>query len=580
MAAIQPPSLLPTEPHFLHVDTLAEPPIDLSVFSHYLPNSIVRHRLMQSWTMRKFEHLENQITSTSSILLQISCSKDEAELFKPLLLLSKKVRNIFIERNSLTIHLNQRPDEEHPPAAPNEYKKNKYHKTPVCSYSIYFPPLDTAGYAIAFQNALQQISEAIEERTSHFNLYLHGIDCLFISYLLQHLCSFCLEHIKLRPNYALQIQIKKMAFEERQKALLQLKTLFAVQDVSEELPTEIKTVHFADGETTPRSKEEKQNSPKTAFVSASAALALFCLPLDTLLENETLENKIHCLASTYLAYRLQDLPLHKKPKKEKWDILWLETQKYLPNVVFSIDKKTQIEIQKLTLLKHILEQKIFLPTVDIRPAWLIDLFQVNRALFPSDSSVPLVSIWIDDLPLQIDAAESLQEDVSLIYYRSLFRALANSQGFFDTDYRSLAYTLRYIREDEIPDIKTPNPKFLLLMLQASSFSFFSHANSSILDITRALHKNYKIKYMQPQKNPTCEFFTPAPGNFTIIRTALYLILQKEKEKGEFVVKWKVSFSNGQWSFSIQIPSIYLNGSNSPKEQEEIYEGFDLGKTDE
>ncbi len=559
--------------HFSQSDTLAEPPIDLTSFSPFLPSAITRHRLMQGWTMRKFEHLQNQIEETNSILLQISCTKEEAELFKPLLSLSRKVKKIFTDQHVLTLHLHQRPSEEKVVLPPLEKEENQHHKKFISSHSVHFPTPDTTKYVSSFQNILQQLYHAVEERRTHLNLYLHGIDCLFFSYLLQELYPYCLDNIKLRPNYALQLQIKKLNYEERQEALSLLKTSFAAHDTSKEELNEIKTVHFTKDKSSPRALDEQQNSPKTAFFSVSAALALFCVPLHELSEGEILENKIYSLASAFLAHRLQHLPAQKKPKKEKWDILWQEMTQYLTCIPSIEDKKMRKEIQKLTLLKRALEQNIFSPIGEIHPVQQTDLFQVKRSLFPSENLTPLISIWIDNLPLQIDAAANLQEDASLIFFRSLLRSLARSQGFYNTNDEALALTLRNIQENEIPNIKHPDPKFLLLMLQAGSFSFFSHAHHTILHITKSLSKKYKIKYMKPQRNPTCEFFSPAQGDFTTIQTVLYNVLQNENEKGEFVVKWKVSFSNKQWSYSIQIPSITLNGACTPKEQLEIYEGF-------
>lgn len=113
------------------------------------------------------------------------------------------------------------------------------------------------------------------------------------------------------------------------------------------------------------------------------------------------------------------------------------------------------------------------------------------------------------------------------------------------------------------------------ILKSGSFSSFACADKIVRNVTTKLSESYQIKYQQPQENATCEIFISTNGDFVTIRTAIYLIKKDDIIKGDFVVKWRVFFTDNKYTMSLSIPAISLNSTCSFKEQKLIYAGFTL-----
>jgi hypothetical protein len=111
------------------------------------------------------------------------------------------------------------------------------------------------------------------------------------------------------------------------------------------------------------------------------------------------------------------------------------------------------------------------------------------------------------------------------------------------------------------------------ILKASSFSCFAYCDNIIR--TTKLPLPYKIKYEQPQSNPTIELFVSQTGTFVTIRTAIYLIKYEDTIKGDFVVKWTVYFDGETYQTSTQIVSINLNHNCTLKDHKVIYLGLKI-----
>ncbi len=569
-AEISSPSLEKTFPGILNLKHPVNHLIDLTYFFYCIHSSASEHRLMQGYSLKKWKHIQHQIHFTSSDYLYIQCTEEERPFFKSLLEQSSKIKQILDEEKILTVQINHASKHQPISLSPGYDEENKIHKESILSHSLDFLPPDTTRYPPAFKRTLEQIYQTIKAGNPDLFVYLYGVDCLFFAYILRKSYRFCIQAVFLHSDYALHLYIKRS--EDR---------CFLLKSLKEKMQE--KQFSIKDEEEEPNAlylkKEKLVEKPafsQNVFFSPCKALKYFGLPLTEI------SNQTYCLVSTYLAYCLHQIGDKNPPRKDKWKELWLQVDEFLPACPFHQNKKAKEEIQHLAFLKSSLEEKKFSAAKQASPGKLknTDLCEVMLSYFRDGSTEPLNAIWINQRLLQVDAPEKLNSDLPLTYYISLIRSLAHSQNFLDFDYISFAHTLKKFKQGESIDRENPAIDILLLMLQAGSFPFFLHAHITITQkIAIRLQKNYCIKYMKPQRNATCEFFVSSPGNFTMIRTGIYIIqkkLSKEESelKGECVMKWTVSFYKGQWSFSIQFPAVRPNENCSPEEQKEIYKGFE------
>lgn len=202
----------------------------------------------------------------------------------------------------------------------------------------------------------------------------------------------------------------------------------------------------------------------------------------------------------------------------------------------------------------------------------IEMEQVNRSYFPSDSPTPLVSIWVNGRLFEIDLTEMPSESRSAAYYQKLIETLCFLSTGLHIDGSALAEDLAKNREFRLPPSEN-----LALLLRAASFSSWAYLDIPLRQKIAAplLASGYTVKFQQPQENPTCEFFVSRNEDFTTIRTGVYEICKDGIKKGEFVAKWIVSLRDGILSSEAMIPMIDITDADSVEEQELIYRGFDI-----
>lgn len=200
----------------------------------------------------------------------------------------------------------------------------------------------------------------------------------------------------------------------------------------------------------------------------------------------------------------------------------------------------------------------------------IPMEQVNRSYFPSASPLPLVSIRINGSPFEIDLTEVPREARPAIYYQRLIETLCFLSKDQHIDGSSLAEDLIKNREFRLPPSEN-----LALMLRAASFSSWAYLDMPLRQKIAAplAAAGYTIKFVQPQENPTCEFFVSRNEDFTTIRTGVYEISKDGTKKGEFVAKWIVSLRDRRLLSDAKISMIDITGADSVEEQELIYRSF-------
>ena len=239
------------------------------------------------------------------------------------------------------------------------------------------------------------------------------------------------------------------------------------------------------------------------------------------------------------------------------------------NQYVGIDRE---KIQRLAMFRSRVEAAEWKSVKDISAKSLkkISVYQTARSYFPdhNHSQIPLVSIWINHQrfdPSLTKKPATPREN----YFSQLIESLYSLSTGKEID--GLVWAKKIVASEEL----SGEGKDLLLVLRAGSFSNYFFAHQTVMEsiFSRFKAKGYEIKYKKPQENPTLEFFVASGGHFSVIRTGIYQILENgelNRVKGEFVIKWIVSCSGGQWQAKVQIPLIHLNESCSLEECEWIY----------
>lgn len=242
----------------------------------------------------------------------------------------------------------------------------------------------------------------------------------------------------------------------------------------------------------------------------------------------------------------------------------------------STNRSTQKIFENLALKKCDIELASFskLTPINFEKLSSITMEQVNRSYFPSDSPVPLASLWINGHPFEIN---SLNSDPAFrkTYYQKLIETL-----FFLLNKESIDGSVlaeKIMNSEDFPDSVSKN---LGLMLRAASFSFWAYFHNPLQGkiVTPLIQLGYTVKFKGPQENPTCEFFVSSNQNFKTIRTGVYQIISQGLIKGEFVAKWIVSFEDNVLSCDAKIPMIDITDADDDQELEQILNGFVIPKS--
>ena len=511
-----------------------QPDSDPSYFAQWLSEEFWGHKIIQGSMLAKWSHIEKQIHRINCKRLIIPFSIWEGLLFKALHQQCKKIKNMLISQDLLTITFQKHMDKKLVCCTENaQSHKPSWIYTPMQSQAIRFIHLPKHDHLGKLIELLEQINLAIEAKELCLFCEMHGYDCLFISWIL---CAFYSDAVSSTTEFSdgkINILLKENA-PSLQPQIDQLKGLARKAARSLEIET------------------------RRPFIPPN----IFGKML------EDIDHEAMCLAITCLAYEIQHQ--FKGIEPENMDV-WQYIHKKIPhNPIFQsgiILKK----IQMLASLKCSIEMSSFSPFEKVTGQTIknMNLDQVVRCLFPPHSNLPLVSVRINHQFLFPSLQTEDSKDPCFLYFINLIQSLKLSQNEKDKkNPTSFTWTVinslsviqmftavqnylselkqqsndldceikitNYVHYERLTEKKVlsncphlnwaffhskyvenegtwrlqfnePQDETIVLMLQASSFLSFSKAHFTLREkIAQKLLKTYECK---PQKeNTTLEFF--------------------------------------------------------------------------
>lgn len=580
--------------------------MDYTYFSNWISPILCQDGLIQGKLLHIWNTITNEISSLPDTIIRYKVN-NFPNILIVLLEIHPKVKNVIVENNNILVY-----------TCSGSYRLTDENLIDFVTMEIDKCNTEMVKFIVADYNLIdynQKISNILELIYQYTNKHVTrlivdaiGYDRLFLIYILKRICNLYIQEIDIdkdnvKGKLYISLKSKKMTmsklniwtnkFKNKQKIEYKLYQLHLNEDYIISLSTawlvyNDKNINMLDQKNRSINNTILMKNIMTCIDSSiqnfSSDFTYEELELLKMINNSKNLVTLLSILNNYNRNLLSKINISKeedvssiitnnipyiqllaryKSKIEKRLYIFDSTE-------FGIDSIRKIEISQCMRSIIPIEQVEPLIFIKINRNNIEDLIKSNKQYFKifksrlrtglkknASSYETIRKMHYDNTSLQYNS-QRLHYIFTLIYYISYAR--------YNYQYNIKYLIYNILNENELID---EEDQFVYDILKSASFSAFGYADTYIRILTGTLSKTYKIKYQQPQENPTCEIFVCNTGDFLIIRTAIYLIKLDDIIKGNFIVKYKIENKQNNISASVEIVSINL--FCPVKEQLTIYE---------